>query len=327
VSPALYPLVFSPIYKDYLWGGTAIEQTFGRNVPGGRCAESWEIVDRPEGVSPAINGPLAGLRLDTLIARFGNALLGTEIPAGRFPLLIKLIDAGDRLSVQVHPDDGSAPKVGGEAKTEMWYALRTSAGCGVYAGLRAGTTEPAFHTALEHDGVEALLNWCPLATGDAVFVPGGCVHAIGAGCLLLEVQQNSNTTYRVFDWNRFDPHGKPRKLHIGQAMRVIRWDLPPGRAIPGTPASGKQPRLIAECPHFAMARYDLEHPLLLERGDRAFDVLFVTSGELTVESGENVAIRAGTSCLVPACLRRVLLRPSGGRTTVLRIAPGAGYIS
>jgi mannose-6-phosphate isomerase len=324
---SLYPLVFEPIYKDYIWSGSALGRAYPRTVPGGRCGESWEICDRAEGNSTATNGPLSGQRLDTLIARYGAALLGSDVRADRFPLLIKIIDAGDRLSVQVHPDDDSAPKVGAEAKTEMWYALGVQPGCGVYAGLQPGTTEPAFAEALSRGAVEPLLHRCVLGVGDAVFVPGGCVHAICAGCLLLEVQQNSNTTYRVFDWNRLDASGRPRELHVEQAMRVIRWDLPPGRVIPAAASHEGRPRRIAECRHFAMARYDLVRAQAFERSPRAFDVLFVVSGELEVEAGETVTLPAGTSCLIPASLRKVLLRPSGSPVTVLRIAPGARYIS
>ena len=327
MSESLYPLLFDPIYKDYIWGGTALGRTFPRTVPGGRCAESWEVCGRPEGVSTVTNGPLAGQRLDALITDFGADLLGSDVPKGRFPLLIKIIDAGDRLSVQVHPDDASAQRVGAEPKTEMWYALGVESGCGVYAGLKSGTTEPMFRDALDRGRTEPLLSWCPLATGDAIFVPGGCVHAIGAGCLLLEVQQNSNTTYRVSDWSRVDAQGKPRELHVEQAMRVIRWDLPPAQAIRMIRARGGQPRLIAECPYFAMARYDLDRATSIKRSPRAFDILFATDGEVEVEAGRTVALAAGSSCLIPACVDHVALRPRGANATVLRIAPGPGYIS
>ncbi|MDZ4199894.1 MAG: type I phosphomannose isomerase catalytic subunit, partial [Kiritimatiellia bacterium] len=226
MKPDPYPLLLKPAYKNYLWGGTRIAEVYGRETPPGPVAESWEVSTRPEGMSLVLNGPLAGRTLQEAIDTMGEDLLGARAPRGQMPLLIKLIDARDRLSVQVHPDDESAALHGGEAKTEMWILLDAEPGACLFAGFRPGLARPEIEQAIREGRWTEILQTLPVRAGDAVFIPGGRVHAIGAGCLILEIQQNSNTTYRLYDWDRKGSDGKPRKLHLEQALSVIRWEDP-----------------------------------------------------------------------------------------------------
>lgn len=321
----LYPLRFEPVYKDYIWSGTRLANRYRRNIPAGRCAESWEVADRPEGMSVVQYGPLAGMRLVDLVSQFGSSLVGNAAPKGPFPLLVKIIDAGDKLSVQVHPDDNNASASGGEPKTEMWYTLDCASDAYVYLGFSKTVTPESFRLALDSGTVEPLLKRHPLAAGDALFVPGGAVHAIGAGCLLLEVQQNSNTTYRVYDWGRIDAKtGKSRELHVEQAMKVIRWSAPcPALVRNSQDSSDGTPRRIVESRHFVFDRYDIATPLSLRRTGATFDILFAAEGSAHITAGSGYAeLSAGTSCLVPAALPECRIEPAG-QTTILRIAlPG-----
>lgn len=319
---SLYPLLFEPVYKDYVWGGDRIRTVFNRNLPPGRRAESWEVSDRPEGMSVVRNGALAGCSLSRLVSECGNALLGASAKCrGRFPLLVKIIDARERLSVQVHPDDAAAAACGGEAKTEMWYALDAQPGTQVFAGLREGATERRLRDALAQRTVPELLKTVPLSRGEAVFVPGGRVHAIDSNNLLLEVQQNSNTTYRLYDWDRIGQDGHPRELHVEEAIRVIRWDdTAPAKCRPQL-LGGEQGNSwwrIMECEHFTMRRLDAAGPVDLPGGGGGFSILFVAAGDVTLCWGSGrQSVAAGTSCLVPACLAGCRIEPAAASASIL----------
>ncbi len=316
----LYPLRFEPVYQAYLWGGRRIPARFGRPDPGGVCAESWEVSDRPEGMSVVRDGPLQGATLAELVARYGARLTGTDAPPGRFPLLVKLIDAADNLSVQVHPHDENAARTGGEPKTEMWYMLPGSEGARYQAGFRPGVTEPAFLAALQDGSVPSLLQSHAAAPGSVAYIPGGTVHAIGAGCLVLEVQQNSNTTYRVYDWGRVDKDGRPRELHVDQARRVIRWDTPlpaPQPVRRESRPAGERLQLL-ETPYFRFSRLTLSGPWPLELSPRRPAILFVQEGAMEIDAGSRPAAAArGESLLLAPCLERATLRPLGRAEVLL----------
>ncbi|MCE9613971.1 MAG: class I mannose-6-phosphate isomerase [Lentisphaerae bacterium] len=320
-----YPLLFKPVYQSYLWGGQRIGRHFQRAGVPPVCAESWELADRPEGMSVVCNGPLSGMPLDALLRRHGREILGPRHVGESFPLLIKVLDARERLSVQVHPNDASAARCGGEAKTEMWYILDAAPGACVFAGLRPGTTPAALRAALATNSVDALLNTISVKAGDAVFMPGGRVHAIGEGCLILEVQQNSNTTYRLYDWGRVDQQGRPRALHIDQALEVIDWaDQPRPLVTPGPishSAAGTVERILA-CPYFTMSRLVLQARLPYPRRGETCVMLFVASGSLTATAGAmGVRLDAGTTCLVPAACGTLDLEPLNGPASALVITP------
>lgn len=231
------PLVFRPLYQERVWGGRRLESVFGRQLPPGRpIGESWELVDRPEAQSVVDGGPLAGATLHDLWTRHRDAVFGPHAPdAARFPLLAKILDARETLSVQVHPPARVAERLGAEPKTEMWYVLEAEEDAAVYAGFRAGVTRGAFERALGDGSVEGLLHRIPVAAGDAITIPSGRCHAIGAGCLIAEIQQNSDSTYRVYDWNRVGLDGRPRELHLCESMESIDFnDSEPALTPPGS---------------------------------------------------------------------------------------------
>lgn len=319
----LYPFILEPAYKDYIWGGSRIPGRFNRNQPEGVYAESWELSDRPEGMSVVANGALKGQTLASLVARFGKELLGHGSQSTSFPLLVKLIDAKERLSIQVHPDDAAAAKGIGEAKTEAWHILDAPGGGQVFAGLKAGTNEDSFLKALKAGALEGCLQSVPAKAGDTVFIPGGRVHAICEGMLILEVQQNSNTTYRVYDWGRVDKAGKPRELHLEQALKVIHWsDSAPvvttSRTISNKPGA-KVIELVAS-PYFRLERLDITAPFFVQHDGASFHALFSEKDEIKVmcEAGTET-LPGGRTCLIPAKLNRYTLKPTGKRASVLRI--------
>jgi mannose-6-phosphate isomerase len=310
-----YPLQFVPVYKDYLWGGRRLAERYGRDVPPGAVAESWEISAHPDGMSTVAHGPWAGRSLAALAATHGPGLLGARAGGDRFPLLVKLIDAADRLSVQVHPDDAAAARCGGEPKTELWYLLDAAPGAGVFAGLVPGTTPARLRAAVEAGACVELLRRHPVAPGDAVFIPGGRVHAIDRGCLILEVQQSSNTTYRIYDWGRRDARGRARELHLDEAVRVTRWDDTASPLVAPAPlpdAPGARRWLIHEAPYFRMERWVLTAPCRVAADPSSFQALFLADGRTRLDWGRGaIDLRAGESCLIPAALDGFLLDPRG----------------
>jgi mannose-6-phosphate isomerase len=226
----LYPLTFAPVLKDYIWGGRRLEQ-LGRTLPPGIIAESWEIAGHEDGTTAVSNGRYAGKLLTEVQAELGLDLIGTNCAwaqeRGKFPLLIKLLDANQALSVQVHPDDVYAQAHEGNelGKTEMWVVLDARPGAQVQLGVKAGTTPDLFRQGIESGKLEPYLHYVPVQTGDHICVPAGTLHAIMDGILIAEIQQNSNTTYRVYDWNRVGADGKARPLHIDKALDVINFGL------------------------------------------------------------------------------------------------------
>src|ERR1043166_4766244 len=222
----LYPLTFRPIFKERIWGGRKLQQLYEKALPPSvPIGESWEISDRPGDVSVIANGPLAGKDLRWLLEHDAEALLGpAKLPGNRFPLLIKLLDAREKLSLQVHPPVHKTVELGGEPKTEMWYIADAAPGAELFVGLSRGVTRAKFERKIRNGTVADCVHRVPVRAGDAMFLPSGRVHAIGAGLVLFEIQQNSDTTYRVFDWNRLDDQGKPRQLHIEQSLECIDFE-------------------------------------------------------------------------------------------------------
>ena len=315
----LYPMTFAPVYKDYPWGGAGFRRIYGREVPFDICAESWEITDRPDGMSVVLNGPLAGTSLHDLLAQHATDLAGTAWHGGPFPLLVKLIDARERLSLQVHPDEQGARACGGDPKTEAWLMLDTMPDARVFTGLKPGVTKSAFQKALAAQRLEELLVALPAHAGDVIFIPGGRLHAIDAGCLLLEVQQNSNTTYRVFDWNRMGKDGRPRPLHRQEAFDVIDWqDHGPGQPRANT-GTGPIRELLA-CPYFTIEQLVPGDLMQVVLPGHTCHILFVMEGqmEIVVASQTWTAAR-GTTWLIPAGLGGYSLR-AAARSKAARIS-------
>ena len=318
------PLRFRPVYQTYLWGGENLKTRLGRSdAPEGIVAESWEISDRDDGMGVVAEGPWAGKSFREVMEAHGASILGERCTAERFPLLIKVLDAAKTLSVQVHPNDETAKEFGGEAKTEMWYVLEAEPEAVVYCGLKEGVTPEAFRAAIEANTLEGLMKTIPVKPGDAIFVPGGRVHAIGAGCLLLEVQQNSNTTYRIYDWARVDADGKGRELHIDKALEVTLWEDPDSALTPAEalePFCGLEREKIMESPYFRLELLQVPGDASLTFDGKSFQVLFAVKQGVTVTgNGETVDVPMGSSVLIPAALTEVEIVPDAADARIMRV--------
>jgi len=304
------PISFIPLYMERVWGGRELANRLGRELPGTQpIGEAWEIVDREEAQSVVGNGPLKGKTLHDLWTNHRAEIFGARhAKAGaRFPLLCKLLDARDRLSVQVHPPAAIAPQLGGEPKTEMWYFLSCDPGSRIYAGLVPGTTHGTFAAALADGTVESNLHVLPTHEGDSIFIPSGRLHAIGEGNLIVEIQQNSDTTYRVFDWNRVGLDGKPRELHVEQSMVSTDFsDFAPT-------LSHQSCGVIAECAHFRVEKRKIEGPTVLNApGD--FSIVTVVQG--AARCGNDI-FRPGDFYLLTAAEAAVTSPERDGSCTVL----------
>lgn len=324
----LYPLVFEPILKERVWGGRNLERLYKKHLPPKvPIGESWEISDRPEEISVICNGPLVGKDLHWLVENHRRELLGPSTLAhDRFPLLIKILDASEKLSLQVHPPATVAKQLGGEPKTEMWYIARAEPGAELYVGLRQGVTRAEFEKKIADGSVADCFHRLAAKAGDAMFLPSGRVHAIGAGLVIFEIQQNSDTTYRVFDWNRVGLDGKPRALHIKESLASIDFqDFEPGIIKTQFAASnGLETRPLVNDALFSVdvVRIAREKTATL-KSDR-LQVVGVLTGELGLrsKSSENLSLGPGQFCLIPACVESVELSTHHEGTTFLRTKPG-----
>jgi mannose-6-phosphate isomerase len=309
----LSPLRLKPLLQRYLWGGRRLETLLGKTLgEGDDYAESWEAVDHQDGQSVVLNGPLAGLTLRELMVRHGVELLGKHAPLPRFPLLFKFLDAQKTLSVQVHPNDAQAsqqspPDLG---KTEAWVVLAADPGARIYAGLAPGTTREVLAAALDSGTCEKRLHVIEPQVGDCVFIPAGTVHALGAGLVIAEIQQASNTTFRLFDFNRVDKHGKSRPLHIAESLAVT--DFARGPVSPQRPVflSDQTERLVA-CDKFVLDRHTL-HGFLSLPSDSRFHLLAVIGGEVNLRCGDFAEpLTLGTTVLLPASRAAAVLEGGG----------------
>ena len=302
-SPPLYPLTFHPRFKERIWGGRSLASMYGKPLPPDvPIGESWEIADRPGDESVVANGPLAGRTLRALMEQRGRAILGDAAASGdgRFPLLCKILDAREKLSLQVHPP--ARARHLGDPKTEMWYIAAAAPEAELFVGLKAGITPEAFAEAVRHGMVDACFHRIAVTAGDAMFLPSGRVHAIGAGLVIFEIQQNSDTTFRVHDWNRVGLDGKPRELHVTQSLESIDFaDVEP-LLIEATPAL-HGPFTVRRLVDDVLFRVDLiETASAAEfQPSNRLSVIACVEGAL-VARGNNagVPLEAGTFCLLPA---------------------------
>lgn len=294
----LYPLKTEPIFKQRIWGGHKLATAFGKYLPAGeKIGESWELADLPQDKSTIANGQFAGQTLASLIERYPEAITGAKNFPNPFPLLIKLLDAQDVLSVQVHPDPKTCRRMGtGDPKTECWYVIDAEPGAVIYKGLKSPVTKEQFAQAIEDGRTADLLAKIPVRPGECHFLPAGTAHAIGAGLLIAEIQTPSDTTYRVFDWNRVDDTGQPRQLHIDQALESIHFGVT-ADALPVTTMG----RLV-DCEYFKVDQgHRMGHTeLLLADGRMRTLVILAGRGTIVSAQAESVDFAAGDCLVIPA---------------------------
>jgi len=325
----LYPLLFEPVLKDYIWGGRNLEILGRKLPPEGIIAESWEIAGHRDGNTHVANGYLSGLSLTDIHAMLGLNLIGTNNEwaeeQNKFPLLIKLLDANRPLSIQVHPNDDYALENEGNelGKTEMWVVLQADLDAEIILGVKAGTTAENFRAAIEDGRLEPFLHHIPVKTGDHVCVPAGSLHAIMGGLIVAEIQQNSNTTYRVYDWNRVGADGNPRPLHVDKALDVINFNQVEPTLSP--------PKLIdrqngIERQELCRNRYFVTERLIMETGStfegicdgRTLEIWGILEGEAQVNEE---TISAVQFILLPAALGPFAIAAQTNSTLLRIYAP------
>lgn len=306
----LYPFIFQPTFKERVWGGRELERLYAKKLAvGAVIGESWEISDRPGDASIIANGPLAGKDLRWLLTHHAQEILGGAKPAadGRFPLLCKILDARDKLSLQVHPPASKAAELKGEPKTEMWFIADAAPDASLYVGLKRGVTRAEFEQKITDGSVADCFHRIPVKAGDTMFLPSGRVHAIGDGLVIFEIQQNSDTTYRVFDWNRVGLDGKSRDLHIAQSLASIDFnDFEPGLVETGFTTDGKiQKRPLVNDPLFNVETWKLNSGVNGLLKPKKLQIIAVTTGQIEIKSGlTTVNLSAGQFSLIPASLQR-----------------------
>lgn len=326
---ALYPLKFKPVYQERIWGGTLMKEVLHREQPetAQPVGESWEISDRPEADSVVSNGPLAGRTLHELLMHYGEALTGGSEKFDRFPLLVKLIDAGDRLSLQVHPDELICRQLGdgAEPKTEMWYIIAARRDGCILAGLAPRATLVQTKSLLHSPDVEQMLRKHPSVPGDGYFIPSGTLHAIGAGNLILEIQQNSDTTYRLSDWGRVDASGKSRELHVEKGLMSVHFTDRSNPRIVGvsdTAAHNRKFPVVKQCRHFTVDDLRLSGVWHDSTVGGSFHLLSCVGGSVRIvlANGVETELSMGETALVPyACgAYRVIPEETDGTVAVIR---------
>ena len=309
-----YPLRFKPVFRSYLWGGRRLETMLGKKLGDEDVyAESWEVVDHGEDQSVVVAGPAAGLVLRQLVAEHGAALFGRHDPQLQFPLLFKFLDCNRTLSVQVHPNDEQGARLDPPdlGKTEAWLVLAAEPGSKIYAGLKSGVTHDELADALEAGTCEQTLHQFEPNVGDCVFIEAGTVHALGAGLVIAEIQQASDTTFRLFDFNRVDADGRPRQLHIAESLTTVDYDRGPVSTAQPRPTDEPGRERLVECDKFVLDRCTLDSARTIG-GDGRFHLLVGIAGSTAVENDpSNEPLKLGQTCLLPAAAGAIELTPQG----------------
>ena len=303
-----YPLRFKPILKQYIWGGRRLGSMLCKPIGSENdYAESWEVVDHRDGQSIVSSGPHAGMSLGDLVSQLPEELFGTK-QHDRFPLLFKFLDANNTLSIQVHPDDTYAlmmdpPDLG---KTEAWVVVHADSGSLLYAGLKHGTTQKDLENAIDTGTVADVLNEIEVADGDCIFIPAGTVHALGDGLVIAEIQQASNTTFRLFDWNRLGADGKPRDLHVKQSLEVTDFEKGPVRLQKSERIDDIR-EVLVECEQFQLQRWTVTAGSECDfHGHGGFQIVSVLEGAVELARDPSTSLlNMGETCLYPAaCTNR-----------------------
>ncbi|WP_438444615.1 type I phosphomannose isomerase catalytic subunit [Gorillibacterium sp. sgz5001074] len=299
-----YPLQFQPEFKDRVWGGRNLER-FGFDMPAGKIGEAWTIGDHPNGTTKVMNGELAGLGLDQVREQYGKDFFGPKgfsEKTGRFPLLIKLLDCEDDLSVQVHPNDDYAGLPQGElGKTEMWYVLDAKPGAKIIYGLKNNVTRESLAQAIAENRIMDTMNEVSVSAGDTFYIPAGTVHALCAGVLVAEIQQNSDTTYRLYDYDRPGLDGKPRELHVEDSLNVIAYEGSGATRMTTALAADNQWLAIAQSPYFTVEKGQTSGRWELATSGDSFIIHIICEGTGTLIWAEgSLAVKPGDCFLIPA---------------------------
>lgn len=301
--PLNYPLIFEPTFRDYIWGGRRLATVLNKPLPAeGDFAESWEVVDHGDDQSVVANGPMKGRTLGQLVKEFPQDLFGTKKATPTFPLLFKFLDANRDLSIQVHPDDtmGATLDPPDLGKTEAWYILDAEPGAKVYVGLKEEVTRDDLAAAVAANRVIECMHVIEPKAGDCLFIPAKTVHALGKGLLVAEIQQASNTTFRLFDWNRVGADGQPRPLHIDQSLETIDYERGPVEPRVPQPTSDPDASRLVTCEKFVLDRWTLEGRKSIGGTDR-FHIVAILEGKIRTSHAQlDQALGKGSTFLIPA---------------------------
>lgn len=324
---AMEPLVFEPYLRPVVWGGRKLGDVLGKSLPDAAAyGESWELSPHAQHVSRVAEGPLAGQSLEEIYRSRAADMLGTDPGKPKsFPLLIKFLDCRELLSIQVHPDDRLARELAGESfgKTEAWVVLQADPGARIYAGFQPGVTRRDVERHLAAGTLEQTLHAIAPQEGDCLYLPAGTVHAVGGGVLMAEVQQASDATFRLYDWNRVGVDGQPRELHIEQALASINWDAGPvSPRRPATADSAAHSEPLVAGPHFEMDRI-LLNAGSIQTGDSGCEIWLVLDGSavLRTATGYSRGFQRGETALIPAATRSPQWSASGAATLLRVKAP------
>lgn len=329
-APALYPLTFAPVLKEKIWGGDKIRTVLGREYPGlSNCGEAWVLSGLPDNASPVSAGPLAGRSLPELIGRYGAQLIGNTIRAKygeTFPLLVKFISTADDLSIQVHPDDAMARReTGGAGKTEMWYVLEADPGATLSSGFVRPLSRDEYLSYFHSGRLEELLQRVEVAPGDCFYLPAGRVHAIGRGILLAEIQQSSDITYRIYDYDRRDAAGQKRELHVEKALEAMDFTASGDPKTHYRPPESDGEAALVDGPYFSTVLVRLSASPIRRKlpAPDVFTVYTCVSGKARIASPQGTAfLKAGECVLLPACIPWADLDSAhAGETLLLETRP------
>lgn len=311
-----YPLKLESALKDYIWGGTRLKSEYNKKTELERVAESWELACHKDGSCRILDGEAAGMTLEQYVAMENSSVLGSHgVRYPYFPLLIKLIDAKENLSIQVHPDDEYAFREAGEyGKTELWYVLDCEPGAKIIYGLNRDLSREDFRRHIENKTLLEICNQVPVKKGDAFFIASGTVHSIGGGVMLAEIQQNSNTTYRLYDYDRMGKDGQPRQLHIDNAVEVTKLNrMEPVLSVkPISFFADFDMTVLSECEFFKVYQFDVHGRCHMNTGKESFHSLVVLDGLMELETpGENYILEKGDSYFIPAYFGEYWIRGEG----------------
>jgi mannose-6-phosphate isomerase len=319
MSTQHYPLVFTPILQDRIWGGTKLRTDLGKDIPTETTGESWELSAVEGNVSVVKNGALAGTPLTDLLEQYPDDILGTAVHAKfgkQFPLLFKFLDAREDLSIQVHPNDELAKKRHNSfGKTEMWYVMQADPGSRIIVGFNHKSSPEEYLEKLESKQLIDILNQVPAEKGQVFFLETGTIHAIGAGIVIAEIQQTSDITYRIYDWDRVDANGNGRQLHVEEALDAMNYNETDTQKHYTTEVN--KSNTTVDCPYFTTNYLPLDGTAEISRSGESFTVYICTEGEFTVDiAGETYAFKKGDTVLVPAAVTAFNL---SGKATLLEI--------